>query len=111
MPIFSNATMHTTTGLRQLLAEPRMLTVPGAHDGLTARLIGQAGFPALNMTGAGTPTARIAFAESAQALAEVQGIPRELVGRATLPRPWQVSMARRGRFDQGGAARGLVEIP
>lgn len=49
--------MHTTTRLRQLLAEPRMLTVPGAYDGLTARLIEQAGFPAVYMTGAGTAAA------------------------------------------------------
>src|SRR5471030_2169884 len=50
--------MHPTTRLRQLLAEPRMLTVPGAYDGLTARLIEQAGYPAVYMTGAGTAAAR-----------------------------------------------------
>ena len=50
--------MHPTTRLRQLLAESRMLTVPGAYDGLTARLIEQAGYPAVYMTGAGTAAAR-----------------------------------------------------
>ena len=35
-----------------------MITAPGAYDGITARLIEQAGFPAVYMTGAGTSMAR-----------------------------------------------------
>ena len=46
--------MKTTTRLRQLLAGPDMLVAPGAYDGITARLIEQAGFSAVYMTGAGT---------------------------------------------------------
>ena len=46
--------MTPTAQLRQLLAGPEMLVAPGAYDGITARLIEQAGFSALYMTGAGT---------------------------------------------------------
>src|SRR5947208_13198298 len=46
--------MRTTTRLRELLAGPDMLVVPGAYDALSARLIAQAGFPAVYMTGFGT---------------------------------------------------------
>ena len=44
----------STARLRALLAAPEMLVAPGAYDGITARLIAQAGFPAVYMTGAGT---------------------------------------------------------
>ncbi|MFS8980032.1 isocitrate lyase/PEP mutase family protein [Cupriavidus necator] len=44
--------------LRQQLAAPGMLIVPGAYDGIGARLIEQAGFGACYMTGAGTSAAR-----------------------------------------------------
>ncbi len=44
--------------LRQILAQPGMLTAPGAYDAIGARLIEQAGFPAVYMTGAGASAAR-----------------------------------------------------
>lgn len=40
--------------LRELLARPQMLIAPGAYDCITARMIEQAGFDAVYMTGAGT---------------------------------------------------------
>ncbi len=46
--------MRTTTRLRRLLAGPDLLVAPGAYDALSARLIAQAGFPAVYMTGFGT---------------------------------------------------------
>ncbi|MEO8973659.1 MAG: isocitrate lyase/PEP mutase family protein, partial [Ktedonobacteraceae bacterium] len=46
--------MRTTTRLRELLAGPDMIVAPGAYDALSARLIAQAGFPAVYMTGFGT---------------------------------------------------------
>src|SRR5580700_6476493 len=49
--------MKATTKLRQLLARKDMLVAPGAYDGITARLVEQAGFPAAYMTGAGTSMA------------------------------------------------------
>lgn len=50
----------TTTArrLRELLVGPDMVQAPGAYDGITARLIEQAGFAAVYMTGAGTSVAR-----------------------------------------------------
>lgn len=46
--------MRATTRLRELLAGPDLLVAPGAYDGLSARLIAQAGFNAVYMTGFGT---------------------------------------------------------
>ena len=46
--------MRTTTRLRELLAGPDIIVAPGAYDALSARLIAQAGFPAVYMTGFGT---------------------------------------------------------
>jgi 2-methylisocitrate lyase-like PEP mutase family enzyme len=43
---------------RHLLSSPGLLIAPGAYDALTARLIEQAGFPLVYMTGAGTAAAR-----------------------------------------------------
>ncbi len=49
--------MNQTSKLRALLRNPGMLVAPGAYDGLTARLVEQAGFPLVYMTGAGTSVA------------------------------------------------------
>jgi carboxyvinyl-carboxyphosphonate phosphorylmutase len=46
--------MPTTTRLRELLRQPDLLVAPGAYDALSARLIAQAGFPIVYMTGFGT---------------------------------------------------------
>ena len=49
--------MTEAAQLRALLKAPGMIVAPGAYDGLTARLVEQAGFPAVYMTGAGTAAA------------------------------------------------------
>ena len=48
--------MRTTQAarLRELLRDDGMVVAPGAYDAITARVIAQAGFPAVYMTGAGT---------------------------------------------------------
>lgn len=46
--------MLNTTRLRELLVQRDMLVAPGAYDAFSARLIAQAGFPAVYMTGFGT---------------------------------------------------------
>src|SRR5690349_7499257 len=46
--------MRTTTRLRELLASPDLIVAPGAYDALSARLIAQAGFHTVYMTGFGT---------------------------------------------------------
>lgn len=44
--------------LRSHLRSEKMLIVPGAYDGITARLVAQAGFDAIYMSGAGVSVAR-----------------------------------------------------
>ena len=46
--------MQATSQLRELLRKPDLVIAPGGFDGISARLIEQAGFPAVYMTGAGT---------------------------------------------------------
>ncbi|MBN9267130.1 MAG: isocitrate lyase/PEP mutase family protein, partial [Hyphomicrobium sp.] len=46
--------MATTATLKSMLRSGPMVIAPGAYDCLTARLVEQAGFPAVYMTGAGT---------------------------------------------------------
>lgn len=43
---------------RELLAGPDLVEAPGAYDAITARLVEDAGFPLVYMTGAGTASAR-----------------------------------------------------
>ncbi|RYZ00696.1 MAG: isocitrate lyase/PEP mutase family protein [Comamonadaceae bacterium] len=50
--------MSAPASLRSQLAAPGMVIAPGAYDGIGARLIEQAGFSAVYMTGAGTSAAR-----------------------------------------------------
>jgi 2-methylisocitrate lyase-like PEP mutase family enzyme len=50
--------MSPSTSLRQRLRGDSLLVVPGAYDAITARLVEQAGFEAVYMTGAGTSMAR-----------------------------------------------------
>jgi 2-methylisocitrate lyase-like PEP mutase family enzyme len=47
------------TNLRKLLAGPGIVRAPGAPDSFTARLVEQAGFPAVYMTGFGATASRL----------------------------------------------------
>jgi 2-methylisocitrate lyase-like PEP mutase family enzyme len=49
--------MSKASELRQLLTQDGIVTAPGAYDCITARMIEQAGFSAVYMTGAGTAAA------------------------------------------------------
>jgi carboxyvinyl-carboxyphosphonate phosphorylmutase len=48
---------NSAVGLRPLISQPEPILAPGAYDALTARLVEQAGFPAVYMTGFGTAAA------------------------------------------------------
>jgi carboxyvinyl-carboxyphosphonate phosphorylmutase len=61
--------MRATTKLRQMFQEPGIIVAPGAYDCLTAKIIQQAGFPAVYMTGAGTSVARLGYPDLALATA------------------------------------------
>lgn len=50
--------MKTPTSFRELLSRSELAVAPGAYDALTARLVEQAGFPLVYMTGAGASAAR-----------------------------------------------------
>src|SRR6266852_7145774 len=49
-----DSVMRVTTRLRELLAGPGLIVAPGAYGALSARLIAQAGFSVVYMTGFGT---------------------------------------------------------
>lgn len=53
------APVHPAQALRSLLAERRLVRAPGAYDALSARLVAQAGFEAVYMTGFGATASRI----------------------------------------------------
>jgi 2-methylisocitrate lyase-like PEP mutase family enzyme len=46
--------MKQSSAFRSLMSSDKIIVAPGAYDGITARLIEYAGFPAVYMTGAGT---------------------------------------------------------
>ncbi len=46
--------MKQSSAFRTLMKAGKIIVAPGAYDGITARLIAHAGFPAVYMTGAGT---------------------------------------------------------
>src|SRR5215831_9711554 len=50
----SSAAPSAVTRLREALARPGLLVVPGAYDALSAKLIEEAGFPVQFMTGFAT---------------------------------------------------------
>ena len=81
-----NTTHSPARRLRELLAAPGIIVAPGAYDCLTAKIIEQAGFPAVYMTGAGTSVARLGrpdlglatmteMVANAAAIAETVGVP------------------------------------
>ena len=51
--------MNRRADLRRLVEAKTGLVVPGAYDGVSARLVERAGFPAVYMTGYGTSASRL----------------------------------------------------
>ena len=78
--------MLSTTKLRHLLAEPGIIVAPGSYDCLTARIIQQAGFPAVYMTGAGTSVARLGYPDLALAtMSEMVANAADIVATVDVP--------------------------
>jgi 2-methylisocitrate lyase-like PEP mutase family enzyme len=72
--------------LRALVAEGRGLLVPGAYDAVSARLVEQAGFPAVYMTGFGVSAARLGLPDLGFAgLAEMVDHARNLASAVSIP--------------------------
>ena len=72
--------------LRQLVERRQGLVVPGAYDALSARLVEQAGFPAVYMTGFGVSAARLGLPDLGFAgLSEMVDQARNLAGAVSIP--------------------------
>jgi hypothetical protein len=56
--------MRATAQLRQLLKSGKTLCGPGCYNALSARIVAEVGFPAIYMTGYGTPLALISIEEA-----------------------------------------------
>jgi 2-methylisocitrate lyase-like PEP mutase family enzyme len=72
--------------LRRLVAHKNGLVVPGAYDGVSARLVERAGFPAVYMTGYGTSASRLGLPDLGYAgLAEMADHARNLAAAVSIP--------------------------
>jgi 2-methylisocitrate lyase-like PEP mutase family enzyme len=78
--------MSVRRALRDLVQAKRGLVVPGAYDGVSARLVERAGFPAVYMTGYGTSASRLGLPDLGYAgLAEMADHARNLAAAVTIP--------------------------
>jgi 2-methylisocitrate lyase-like PEP mutase family enzyme len=76
---------HPST-LRQLIAAPEILVLPGAYDGFSARLIERSGFAAAFVTGAGLAESRLGRPDvGLTGLAETVGAARDLAACVDIP--------------------------
>jgi 2-methylisocitrate lyase-like PEP mutase family enzyme len=72
--------------LRELVEARKGLIVPGAYDGVSARLVEAAGFEAVYMTGYGTSASRLGMADMGFAgLAEMSDQARNLAAAVSIP--------------------------
>lgn len=72
--------------LRRLVSRRSALVVPGAYDGVSARLVERAGFPAVYMTGYGTSASRLGLPDLGFAgLAEMAESVRQLAAAVRIP--------------------------
>ena len=78
--------MRRTTRLRELIAAPEILVMPGVHDALGARLAEAAGFAALTAGGYGATAALLGRPDSSQlSLTELSEMYSRLCDATTLP--------------------------
>ena len=78
--------MSVRRTLRTLIEKKQALLVPGAYDGVSARLVERAGFPAVYMTGFGTSASRLGLPDLGYAgLAEMADHARNLAAAVSIP--------------------------
>ena len=78
--------MSRRADLRRLVEAKTGLVVPGAYDGVSARLVERAGFPAVYMTGYGTSASRLGLPDLGYAgLAEMADHARNLAAAVQIP--------------------------
>ena len=72
--------------LRQLMSDQRGLVVPGAYDGVSAKLVERAGFPVVYMTGYGVSASRLGMPDMGFAgLAEMADQARNMAAAVSIP--------------------------
>ena len=72
--------------LRQLINARRGLVVPGAYDGVSAKLVERAGFPAVYMTGYGVSASRLGMPDMGFAgLGEMADHARNMAAAVSIP--------------------------
>jgi 2-methylisocitrate lyase-like PEP mutase family enzyme len=72
--------------LRRLVDQKAGVVVPGAYDGVSAKLVERAGFPAVYMTGYGTSASRLGLPDLGFAgLAEMADHARNMAAAVTIP--------------------------
>ena len=75
-----------STRLRTLLARDKIIVAPGAFDTLSARLVEQAGFPAVYVTGAGVASSRLGLPDIGLAtMTEVLETAKNITGATNIP--------------------------
>jgi 2-methylisocitrate lyase-like PEP mutase family enzyme len=78
--------MSARSTLRDLVAKKSGLVVPGAYDGVSARLVERAGFAAVYMTGFGTSASRLGLPDLGYAgMAEMADHARNLAAAVRIP--------------------------
>jgi 2-methylisocitrate lyase-like PEP mutase family enzyme len=78
--------MSRRADLRRLIDARNGLVVPGAYDGVSARLVERAGFPAVYMTGYGASASRLGLPDLGYAgLAEMADHARNLAAAVDIP--------------------------
>jgi len=78
--------MNGRRELRRLVEQRQGLVVPGAYDGVSARLVARAGFPAVYMTGYGTSASRLGLPDLGFAgLAEMVENVRQIAASVPIP--------------------------
>jgi 2-methylisocitrate lyase-like PEP mutase family enzyme len=78
--------MTARATLRRLIDAKNGLVIPGAYDGVSARLVERAGFPAVYMTGYGTSASRLGLPDLGYAgLAEMADHARNMAAAVSVP--------------------------
>jgi 2,3-dimethylmalate lyase len=110
---------RATTRLRKLLERPGLVMAPGVADALNARLVAQAGFEAIYMTGSGTSVGRLGMpdiglltvvemADNAARIADASDLP--LISDADTGYGGPINVQRTVRmFEKAGAAAIHIE--
>src|SRR3989442_15513079 len=79
--------MNRRQRLRQLVNRKQGLVVPGAYDGVSAKLVERAGFPVAYMTGYGVSASRLGLPDMGFAgLADMADQARNMAGGGSTPR-------------------------